>query len=1568
LSAKTKNSSQTVNFSQTEKELLQLILNDPTVNAAGLKKSLGKSLSTIMGQAVDLIKTTPPKHGKVKIANITEKFKKQSIIFIHNQDKPFLVDSITNLLNSEGLSIAHVLHPVFSRVQQPNKAPTLQNPSNDNKNNNESLIIIILDEALSKEQQQNLVMRVEDILTQVDLAVSDWQLMIQNMTRARQEIDFGKKNFKTPTIDEIKKLFKWFEEGHFTYLGFQEYSFENNKTAVKKSLGITKSQGHCYFKTNCQLDNPGQDFLPATEPFIITKTISRSPVHRSTPMDVIRLNKFDTNGKVVGAYQFIGLLTASAYNISITKIPLLSQKLEHLLSSCRAHKNTHTYKAIIHILENLPRDELFQFSRKDLLSLVEQILQLQDRNQTLTYIRPDPLGHLIAAYVYVPTNKYSAALRQKIQNILEQKLNAQVNAYNPNINPDTSYARISFSLAKDFEQKLKFNLTELQESIEDASLSWEGKFRDLLKSKNENYRSFSNAFPKSYQLKNSPTQAIKDLEKCLQALSDQDKIIYVQPPKNNAFLVKVYYPGPLIALSELVTVFELMGLTILSEVNFQIKDDQVADVCTIHGFNIAIPEQLENITAEHLINIEQGIQSISRNYYENDFLNSLIFYANMTVSHVGVFRAYCKYLKQVGFPYSFRLISSVLNKNIHLTRLLWLLFEQRFSSSTTETKIKKSHEKIIHELKKLKSIEEDTIFRNFSTLIMATLRTNYFIRSNETSPIIFKLNSSAVSFLPEPKPNLEFFVYHKDFEGVHLRTGKVARGGMRWSDRVEDFRIEILGLMKAQKVKNTVIVPVGAKGGFVLKKTFSSDQDQDKKKFGIECYQQMIQAMLDITDNLVNNRLKHPKNVICHDEFDPYLVVAADKGTATFSDFANQIALENNFWLGDAFASGGSHGYDHKKMGITAKGAWKSVQHHFRKLGINVQETPISVVGIGDMSGDVFGNGMLCSNKIKLVAAFNHQHIFIDPNPNPEKSFEERQRLFKLDRSSWLDYNTKVLSEGGGIYSRNQREIILSSHAQKTLKIKKKKISPNELIQSILRSPIDLLWFGGIGTYVKSSQEANNDVNDRNNDDIRINGNDLNCRVIAEGANLGITQLGRIEFASHGGLINTDAIDNSAGVDCSDHEVNLKILLKKLVADKKITPAQRNQLLGQMENEVSELILAHNVAQNNAISMIEARGAMVLGRQQRFMHFLECENYLNRQLEFLPNADEMIEKQRNGIGLTRPEIAIILAYGKMFSYDQILASNLLKHKYFEKHLISYFPKKFHQDYSADVEKHPLKKEIMATIICNEVVNQQGPSYLTEVMSITNQCAEVVLIYYYMVRDSMDINFLTGEINQLTVSYKVQQKLNLALMKILDYCVIWTVTNSQNHKKKNFNLGRAIDDTRMKIQDLSENIHKFLDKHEIRNLEKEKKIFTKQGVPIKLAERVLMTQNLKYSWGLLDISESIGCKFLEAASTFFKIDHILDLPWLRESLENQKTNDPWRRRNITQMKKELDQFHFKLTAQAILLAKSNNGSLRQWQNQKEIQNYKSLTEELKSKPDVTIDMLVILINHLRSLTK
>ena len=1551
---------------KTKKELLQLILNDPTVNAAELKKSLSKSLSAIISQAVDLIQATPTKRGKARIASITEKSKKQSAIFIHNQDKPFLVDSITNLLNQLGLSIEHILHPVFSRKQLSDKEIILHNPSSKN----ESLIIIVLEEALTNEQQQNLTTQIIDVLTQVDLAVSDWQEMIQNMTRARQEIDFGRKHFKTLSIEEIKKLFMWFEEGHFTYLGFREYSFENNKIATKKSLGITKSQGHCYFKTNCQLNNPGQDFLPATKPFIITKTISRSPVHRSTPMDVIRLSKFDKDGKTVGAYEFIGLLTASAYNISITKIPLLSQKLDRLLSSCRAYKNTHTYKAIIHILETLPRDELFQLGHKDLLSLVEQVLQLQDRNHTLTYIRPDPLGHLITAYVYVPTNKYSASLRQKIQDILEQKLNAQVNAYNPSINPDTSYARISFSLAKDFEQKLKFNLTELQESIEEASLSWEGKLRDLLASKNDSYSAFLNAFPKSYQLKNSPKQAVKDLEKCLQAISDGDKIIYVSRPESNSFLVKVYYPGSLIPLSQLVTVFELMGLTILSEINFQIKGDQIVDACTIHGFNIAIPEQTENITAEHLVNIEQGIQSISRNCYENDFLNSLIFYANMTVSQVSVFRAYCKYLKQVGFPYSFRLISSVLNKNIHLTKLLWSLFEQRFSFSAPKKKIQKSDEKITHELKKLKSIEEDKIFRNLRALIIATLRTNYFIRSNEAAAIIIKLDARKISFLPEPKPMIELFVYHKDFEGVHLRTGKVARGGMRWSDRVEDFRTEILGLMKAQKVKNTVIVPVGAKGGFVLKKTFSSDQRQEKQKFGIQCYQKMIQAMLDITDNLVNNKPRHPKNVICHDDFDPYFVVAADKGTATFSDFANQIALENNFWLGDAFASGGSHGYDHKKMGITAKGAWKSVQHHFRKLDINVQETPISVVGIGDMSGDVFGNGMLCSDKIKLVAAFNHQHIFIDPNPNPLKSFEERQRLFNLDRSSWLDYNTKVLSAGGGIYSRSEREITLSTQAQKVLKIKKKKISPNELIQSILKSPVDLLWFGGIGTYVKSSQESNSDANDRNNDDIRIDGKDLNCRVIAEGANLGITQLGRIEFASQGGLINTDAIDNSAGVDCSDHEVNLKILLKKLVADKKITPAQRNQLLGQMENEVSELILAHNVAQNNAISMVEARGTMVMGRQQRFMHFLECEDYLNRQLEFLPNADEMIEKQRNGIGLTRPEISVILAYGKMFSYDQILASNLLKHKYFENHLVLYFPKKIRQDHLPAIEKHPLKKEIMATTICNEVVNQQGPSYLTEVMSITQQCAEVVLIYYYMVRDSMNIKFLTDEINQLSasVSYKVQQRLNLELMKILDYCVIWTVTNSQNHKKKNFDLGESISNTSLKIQELSENIYKFLDKQKIRGLEKEKKIFIKQGVPSKLAERVLMTQHLKYSWGLLEIHEDTGCKFLEAANVFFKIDTILDFSWLRESLEYQKTNDPWRRKNITQMKQELDQFHFKLTAQAILLAKSNGGDLKQWQNQIEIKNYQLLAEELKSNPDITIDMLVILINHLRSLTK
>ncbi|PLX29282.1 MAG: hypothetical protein C0582_05240 [Alphaproteobacteria bacterium] len=1561
-----------LSLSGTPKDLLALLLDDPSTSGEDLEE-LGKAdLELLLTESVNCIKNTAAQEIVIEFLMLSHEPKNKTAVLIHNQDKPFLVDSITNCLRLEQLNADYFFHPIFRRKISNTGNLSLIAPDEEKPHENESLIIIVINQDLQKEQKKQLHLSLEHVLSQVGLAVTDWEEMLKKMTQAKSNIDLGKKHFKSTFLSEIKNLLEWFEQGHFTFLGFREYIFEDQNPKITQKLGITKAQSSCYFKLNCTLNDEGQDFLPTDELFIITKTISRSWVHRSTPMDVIRLKKFNNTGETVGEYEFIGLLTSTAYNISIKHIPLLSQKLEIVLAASKTHQNTHTQKSIIHILETLPRDEFFQFSDADLISLVRHILQLQDRDRFLTYIRPDPLGHLISAYVYLPTQKYSDMLRQKIQVILEQRLQAHVNSYKPNLDPDTTYARISFSLAKASDQKTKLNTKELQKEIEEASQSWSERFKALLLNEKGIPLEFSEAFPKNYQLHHTPTEALYDTRKSLQSQNDGDKIVHLELHQDQTYKVKIYYPGPAAPLTELMLVFELMGLTIKSAMSYTVDKAGTACLFTIHDFIISIPQEVKSKNPNHLGNIEDGVQSILRGYYENDFLNSLIFYANLTVSQVNVFRAYFKYLKQIRFPYSFRLISSVLKENVAFTQIIWSLFEKRFDPSLKNQNLNHLHYKIDRYLKKLKSLEEDSIFRALYTLIKASLRTNHFQRKLAVSPIIIKLDCASINFLPEPKPMIELFVYHKDFEGVHLRTGKVARGGMRWSDRIEDFRTEILGLMKAQKVKNTVIIPVGAKGGFVLKKAFKPEERDEKQAFGIACYQKMIQVMIDITDNVINDKPKHPKNIVCHDDYDPYLVVAADKGTATFSDYANEIALENKFWLGDAFASGGSNGYDHKKMAITAKSAWKSVQHHFRKLGVDVQETPIDVVGIGDMSGDVFGNGMLCSDKIRLIAAFNHQHIFIDPNPDPKKSYDERQRMFQLKRSTWQDYNQDMLSKGGGIYSRSDREIDLSSQAQKALKISKKRVNPNELIKIILKAPVDLLWFGGIGTYVKSRQETQDSVNDHSNDDIRINGSDLKCTVVGEAANLGMTQLGRIEFALEGGHVNTDAIDNSAGVDCSDYEVNIKILLRKLLLEKKITEQQRNTLLRGMEEEVSELVLFHNTAQNNAISIIQERGLKVLSRQQRFMRFLESKDYLNRQLEFLPSADGMLERQNERMGLTRPEIAVLLAYGKIFTYDQVLKSCLFEQRYFVKNLKDYFPKALSQKYLWAIEEHPLKKEIITTSICNEVVNQQGPSYLTEIMSITNAEAEIILLYYYLIRDSLSIKNLSQAINDLkaNIPFDSQQKLTLELMTALDYCVIWAVSNLEVHKKKNFDLETTITHTHQKISALREKLPQILDKLSLRELEKAKGAYLKKGVPEKLVHHALANRHLKYAWVFLKISQEQHHDFLKVAEIFFMLNGFLHLPWFHEKNELLRTDDPWRKKNITQIKTELDRAHFKLTKQVLSKMPSKKSSVshcfENWKDQAQVKEYQKLMKEFIGCQKITMDMLRIALNSLLSL--
>ncbi len=1556
-----------------EKDLARLFIRQISTSLAELDFIGKESIEAFLPVVVRMLTTKTPEKTQINIFNFKHYDVPKTVLMMRRMDSPFIVDSISNYLRNQSYEISFLMHPILAIERDQNGTPiSIKSPSEKSSNQDlESVVVIVLSKVLMKDQFSQLKQGLERVVSNIDRAVSDWGVMRERSLEAVSDIENGKKSFTQEDYSEICAFLSWVESGNFTFLGYREYSFKKKKAVLREALGIARDQKECFFHINCLLEDQ-EDYLPSDKLFLITKTIARSVVHRNVPMDVIRLKIFNAAGDIIGEREFIGLFTSTAYTLSIKSIPILRKKLNSFLQASDMFLPSYTGKVLVHILETLPRDELFQFSEGDLTTFVHQILQLQERKRVLLYVRKDPLSHLISGFVYIPTEKYSGALREKIQVILEDNLNAQMSSYHPNIDPDLPYVWVVFSFVKDPLQDQKIQLKDLQKKIETAAKSWEDSLEQLI---DRSERAYQRAFSKSYQLDFTPEEALDDIQHSQECALKQKPLVKLGETFSEnkgvfSYRIKIFNLSRSIPLTDIMPVFEMLGLKVFTEETYRIKPEDITESIYLHDFFVesACANGVDFEKSKSFI--EQGIQEIVQGVYENDFLNALIIDAGILVNEVNILRAYFKYLKQIHFPYSLRLVTRSFSQNASLTKKLIQLFEEQFSLKGSKPKLKKIYKEVEEEIQALESQEDDRVFRSFLTLINATLRTNYF-KEDQAPYLIFKFECEKIIDLPEPKPELEFFIYHKDFEATHLRTGKVARGGLRWSDRIEDFRTEVLSLMKAQKVKNTIIVPVGAKGGFVIKKSLEGMDRKEKIAFGVHCYKTMIQAMLDVTDNMVQGKPKHPKKVKCYDGFDPYLVVAADKGTATFSDYANEISIKNNFWLGDAFASGGSHGYDHKKMGITAKGAWESVQHHFRQIGHDVQKTPFQVIGVGDMSGDVFGNGMLCSDKIKLVAAFNHLHIFIDPNPDVAVSYKERERLFKLPSSNWEDYDKTLLSEGGAIYSRRDKKITLSKAAQRALKLSKAQMAPNELIKEILKAPVDLLWFGGIGTYVKASDETDQQAGDRANDSVRVNGRQLRCKVIGEGANLGMTQKARVEFALKGGLLNTDAIDNSAGVDCSDHEVNIKILLKALQEKEGLTDDKRNSLLSKMTDEVSDLVLKNNSAQNNALSLIQVRGADLLGRQERFMKLLERQGYLDRKLEFLPDEEELKLRKSKQIGLTRPELAVLLAYGKLFAHDVILKSALPDVSYLESKLLAYFPSQLNKKYVQEILQHPLKREIIATLTCNELVNRQGPTYLAEVMRITQEEPANVILNYFVARDSLGVLPLNQKIQELGVSvpFKVQQNLLLALVEVVEYSTLWLTFN----QRKMDDLCSDIDTYSENVSVLGEVLEGFLTSKEKKEITRDKATLMKNKVPEEMAQRIVLYQYIKYVWPITNISFRTNVPFKLVAELFFKINSVYFIDWLRKSCQKVRNDDPWRKKNLRLIVRELDTVHERLAERILREVKGVKDVsllLKRWEKKTEVstQLYHKTMNELMVPKNVSVDMVAIGFNALMEFSK
>ncbi|GGI73156.1 NAD-glutamate dehydrogenase [Pseudarthrobacter scleromae] len=1362
--------------------------------------------------------------GQAKIAIMDEE--DSSVVFVVTDDMPFLVDSVNAELVRQHAAIKLVLHPLFvatrnresGELAKVNRVPAhLGISSGDtaampnlshliaqggNASHMESWIAVEINR-VSQEAKAALLEGLERVLKDVRAAVEDWPKMRQRAVQIAESLDQIANPAQIAELRQAKDLLRWLDDGNFTFLGYREYDLVNVdgedvlELRDNSGLGLLRdSEDSPHIQ---HLTDTGRKKAREKRALVITKANSRSTVHRSAYLDYIGVKSFDAEGNVNGERRFIGLFATSAYTGSVRAIPIVREKVDAVLQSAGFPPDSHSGKDLLGILETYPRDELFQIEIQDLAATALGIQKLQERRRTRLFLRPDIYGRFMSAVVYLPRDRYTTNVRLRIEQELRETFQAVSIDYEARMT-ESALARLFFRIRlpknADFSG---VNTVELEKRLVRAARSWSEGIAEVLRESRdvadakELAAIWSEAFPASYRVDYEVEDALEDIarfekygaaaERAEGAVQERPGVHVYLPEGAGATLeedarVKLYMLEPK-SLSQILPYFHNLGLEVLDERPFEIETADSRDFF-LYDLGLKYPAKVDPLSTGQLLADSFGAAVTGAS--ESDSFDRLVLREGLHWRQVTVLRAYARYMRQMGNTNSFGFMADTLLANPRVTKGLNALFAARFDPSLSDDERAEAQASVRKDLdvsiEKVATLDADRVLRTFVNLIEATLRTNYY---QDRTHLSFKLDPSQIEGLPFPRPMFEIWVYSPRVEGVHLRFGKVARGGLRWSDRREDFRTEILGLVKAQTVKNAVIVPTGAKGGFFAKQL--PDPTADRAAWmaeGIESYKTFIRGLLDITDNLVtegdSEKLVPPSDVVRHDDADSYLVVAADKGTATFSDIANGLSAEYGFWLGDAFASGGSVGYDHKAMGITARGAWESVKRHFSELDLDTQTQPFTVVGVGDMSGDVFGNGMLLSRHIRLLAAFDHRHIFLDPNPDEEASFVERQRLFELPRSSWDDYDKSLISEGGGVFARQAKSIPVSTEVRAALGLPADttELSPPELLRAILLAPADLLYNGGIGTYVKASTETNAMVGDKANDAIRVDGRDLRVKVVGEGGNLGMTQRGRIEAALQGVILNTDAIDNSAGVDCSDHEVNIKIFVDRMVAAGKLSPEERAGFLASMTDEVGRLVLEDNIDQNILLLNDRTRVAEWSPSYERLMDWLEKKADLKRDLEALPTTETLHERLQQGQGLTSPELSVLAAYAKIELATALRESDLADDPWFRQTLRAYFPAQLRERFDAELDTHPLRREIIATVVANDIINLGGITFAFRVMEETSASEVAVAKAFVALREVYDLDTMVGELNNLPASFPTEHwsTVHLDIRRLLDRAVRW----------------------------------------------------------------------------------------------------------------------------------------------------------------------------------------------------
>jgi glutamate dehydrogenase len=1436
-----------------------------------------------------------------------------TIVEIVNDDMPFLVDSVTGAINAGNRVVHLIIHPILTVARGPDgRLCDILEPGVTGTR--ESWMQIEITSESDPADLARLAQTLSDVLADVRAAVTDWQPMRRVLREVVAELSTRPPPVPGAELAEIEDFLRWLDDDNFTFLGYREYLFNGAAQPEHGPLGILRDETHPVFgglRDLSSLPPDVQDFVRRRDLLVITKSNRRATVHRTAHMDAIGVRRFGAYGEVTGVRVFLGLFTSLAYSREPRSIPLLRLKVRRIVERSGLSPTSHDGKALLHILDTFPRDELFQADEDQLFDTVTGILNLQERQRIAVFARCDPLERFVSCFVYVPRERYDSQLRSRFGAILEEAFAGQISAFHTHLD-DSALARIHFIIRTTRGAVPTVDTAILEERLAEAGRNWTDRLLQAAatafgeEEARTRLRPFQ-SFPITYQARTDAAQAVADLQR-IEAVSAGSPLEVSLHPAPDAPLpgLRLYRAKEPVALSDVLPMLENLGLRVVAEEPFRI-DRADGTAVWIHEFQLSGIALLTSVSSAIRARFEEALVAVWTGRVENDGFNRLVLAAGLSARQVTVLRLYAKYLRQAGTTFSQAYMEDALSGHPDIARRLVQLFETRFDPGRSGFSLAAVAEiqAIDHGLDAVGSLDEDRILRTFLTLVLRTVRTNYYqkLPSGEPKPYLaVKLASSEINLLPLPRPLFEIYIYSPRVEAVHMRAGKVARGGIRWSDRKEDFRTEILGLMKAQTVKNAVIVPVGSKGGFVVKQPPDS---RDKPNFrdnlgaeAVECYKTLIRGLLDLTDNIVSegagqHGIVPPQYVVRHDADDPYLVVAADKGTATFSDFANAISEEYGFWLGDAFASGGSAGYDHKTMGITARGAWELVKRHFRELGRNIESSEITVIGVGDMSGDVFGNGMLMSRHLKLLGAFDHRHVFVDPDPDAERSFAERLRLFRLPRSSWADYDRAVISPGGGVFERGAKSIPISPEMKRAFDIEADHLTPAELIRKMLMTPVDLLWFGGIGTFVKAPTETHAEVGDRANDALRVNGDEIRAKVIGEGANLAVTQRGRVAFALAGGRINTDAIDNSAGVDTSDHEVNIKILLDRAIASGALAAEERQPLLADMSSEVASLVLRDNYLQGEALSAAEARGVVSLDRQLRMIRDLERSGRLDRALEFLPDDETLAARSAQGRGLVRPELAVLLAYAKMTLYQELLASNVPDAPELAQELLSYFPEAVRHRLAAQIATHPLHREIIATVVTNEIVNRARVTFIHDMRAHTGCSPAEIAQAYMIVREVFELRDLWTEIETLdnAVAAQVQIAMLLEIAELIERTAAWLLY------RKRLALGSGIGRFAPCVRSLAASLLDLLPPSD-RNIVSERSLrLTEAGVPEALATRIAGTMFLAAALDIADLAERSGQGLDRAARVYYGVGAQFALDEMRVAARRLRAETPWQKQAV-----------------------------------------------------------------------